>query len=73
MEIIKLMQIKNKLRIRTETESNKKKTRFTNLRAVSPEARFEQWLFVDASQQDPCLKYPKTPVFVEHPLKPMII
>ena len=49
MEIIKLMQIKNKPRIRTETESKKeKKTRFTNLRAVSPEAKFEQWLFVDA-------------------------
>ena len=48
MEIIKLMQIKNNLRIRTETESNKKKTRFTNLRAGSPEARSEQWLFVDA-------------------------
>ena len=48
MEIIKLMQIKNKLQIRIETESNTKKTRFTNLRAVSPGAKSEQWLFVDA-------------------------
>ena len=64
------MQIKNKLRIRIETEihcdyHNKK---ITDLKVVLPGAMSEQWLFVDALQQDPCLKYPMIQVFVEHPL-----
>ena len=74
MEIIKLMQIKNKLRIRIETETHynhHNKKNITDPTVVLPGAVSEQLLFVVALQQDPCLKYPMIQVFVEYPLRPI--